>query len=297
MLGAGIGLGPVAPLDDLVAELGSCRRPARYSAGPCAADNRAAPGAAWPATARCRRWRRKLPPALAGQRRCLEPLARRYRRALRGRAAAIVLQADDAQLVASPRCCRRRCAIVDSSRLPPPRSPTMPEKSGMPATTPSAAKWASCSPLSTCTLALHDRFDRVDEGLASWLASRTAEVASTCTLPTRISRATSAKRWMAVSARSTLSSASLPLVRDAASQRTGRFFVVERRQRAGMALIDDQTNRVGADIEHRDGLGALDASLRRRIGIHAPELVQSPPSSPSRIPALPRPDSDGLVMK
>ena len=41
---------------------------------------------------------------------------------------------------------------------------------------------------------------------------------------------------------------------EAAAERAGGLFVVERRQRAGMALIDDKTHRVGADIEHGNGL-------------------------------------------
>ena len=42
---------------------------------------------------------------------------------------------------------------------------------------------------------------------------------------------------------------------------------------------------------------AFDAALRGGIGIDAPELHQTQPSSVSTMPALPRPDSDGLVMK
>ncbi len=68
--------------------------------------------------------------------------------------------------------------IIDSSRLPPPRSPTTPAKSGIPEIAPSAAKCASSSPLSTLTLA------PIVASTAStkdfeFEASRTAEVAST----------------------------------------------------------------------------------------------------------------------
>ncbi len=42
-----------------------------------------------------------------------------------------------------------------------------------------------------------------------------------------------------------------------------------------MALVDDQAHGVGPDIEHGNRPGALDAPLGRRIGVNAPELVQS----------------------
>ncbi|MNL08919.1 hypothetical protein D3C87_1296590 [compost metagenome] len=88
-----------------------------------------------------------------------------------------------------------------------------------------------------------------------------------------------------------------PALRDTPPERTGRFFVVERGQGARMALIDHQTNRVGADVENSDRPGALDAPLRGRIGVDAPELCQIQASSLSTMPALPRPDREGLVMK
>ncbi|MNL54338.1 hypothetical protein D3C87_1776630 [compost metagenome] len=63
-----------------------------------------------------------------------------------------------------------------------------------------------------------------------------------------------------------------------------------------MTLVNDKSNRIRANIEDGNRLGPLDTALGRGVGIYAPELFQTQPSS-SPIPALPRPDSDGLVMK
>jgi len=62
-------------------------------------------------------------------------------------------------------------------------------------------------------------------------------------------------------------------------------------------FIDDETDRVRADIEHGNGLRTLDSALRGRIGVNAPKFIQSLVSSVSRGKALPRPERLACVMK
>ena len=84
---------------------------------------------------------------------------------------------------------------------------------------------------------------------------------------------------------------------ETAAEGAGGLFIVERRQRAGVAFIDHKAHGVRADIQHRHRPGALNAALSGRIGVDAPEFIQSLFSSVSRGKALPRPDRLAWVMK
>src|SRR5690606_33382978 len=89
----------------------------------------------------------------------------------------------------------------------------------------------------------------------------------------------------------------LAVAGDALPEGAGGLLVVERRQRPGMAFIDHQPHRVGADVEDGDRTRAADSSLRGGIGVHAPVVVHSTISSLARANALPRPERLALFMK
>ena len=96
---------------------------------------------------------------------------------------------------------------------------------------------------------------------APLLASRGAAVASTWTNATFIRSIRTRKRRSAVRAEATACGSRRPVVASPRA-RPRVLLVEERRRRAAQALVDDETDRVRADVDDRDRPGAIEATRR-----------------------------------
>ena len=160
-----------------------------------------------------------------------------------------------------PGLMRLPCTSTSSSE-PPPRSPTMPSGRWKPETTPSAVSSASRWPEITSILVRQMRSAAAMKALPL-RASRQAAVASTHSRSTRM---------VSHSARKRLQRAERLLDRVGGEQALGlhlaaeagqRLFVEERRRAAGHALVDDEADRVRADVDDRDRRAVVEPALRR----------------------------------
>ena len=156
----------------------------------------------------------------------------------------------------------RALRISTTSRLPPPRSPATPSGSWKPEMTPSAVRRASSAPDRTATwtpviastAAMNSR---------PFEASRGAAVASTCSdgdVHLRRQRAEAADRRQRRGDRLGLEPAAR---RQAAGEAAELLLVEQRRRRARQPLVDDETDRVRADVDDGDRAAAVRAGPAR----------------------------------
>jgi len=263
-----------------------------YSAAPYAADISTAPAGFWRTTATCRRWHRKAWPAcpsddLGGfeprprQRRRPAPVNHRCRPGGRMTPSSCVF-ADRVAAMRKGGQFEAAAALVADDAL---------ETGHAGDGTEGREMRLLDNRLSTRTFLAHDLLDGGNEavavcGIANGGGGRARA------LWIRASAAPQGpKRCMAVSARSMFASAMRPLAARPRAERTGRLFIVERRQRPGVAPRRRRDGRSSSRCR------ALPRAAPPGYGpwavgsaVNAPKFVQSLVSSVSRARALPRPE-------
>ena len=138
-----------------------------------------------------------------------------------------------------------------TSRLPPPRSPATPSGSWMPEMTPSAVSRASSAPRQHVDRNAGDRLDRRDEFRAVRRLARRRRREHMQFLDSDLvgERLEAADRGQRRGDRLRVEPAAR---RDAAREAAELLLVEERRRRARQPLIDDEPDRVRADVDDGD---------------------------------------------
>ena len=157
----------------------------------------------------------------------------------------------------SRRCRSRALRMSTTSRLPPPRSPAMPSGLWMPETTPSAVSRASSAPERSVTWTPVIGLDRGDEFACRSTpraAPRSRARAATRRCICVGQRAEAADRGQRRGDRLGLEPAAR---REAAGEPAQLLLVEERRRRAAEPLVDDETDRVRADVDDGDRAAAV----------------------------------------
>ena len=156
---------------------------------------------------------------------------------------------------------RAPCTSTSSSE-PPPRSPTMPSGLWMPDTTPSAVRCASRLP---DRIVIGVRQMRAASAMKArpLRASRQAAVAIAQILRTCRMSHSARKRLSASSAVSMASAASRPVDCTWRPRPANTFSLKIGVGDARQPLVDDETDRVGADIDDRDRRPVVEPALGR----------------------------------
>ena len=201
----------------------------------------------------------------------------------------------------TPERTREPCTSTSSSE-PPPRSPTMPSGLWMPEMTPSAVRWASRLP-ERIVIGVRQMRSASAMKARPLRASRQAAVAiaqirRTCRVSHK--RAEALERGeRGVDGVRRQQAGRLHLAAEAGQH----LFVEDRRRRARQPLVDDEADRVRADIDDGDRRPVVEPALGR-IGRSIASSAYAPSTrrrirlrGDDSLSDLPRPDRLGFVMK